>query len=526
MTVEAWLQAAVAEAERQGLAELRPLLEGLAESMASLRRAGFEPRADGTDQPTRGAGPRPVPEPLPQIGSLQDRTAETKQPGELSIETLGHRLRAGQVSAEEILSECLSRAERLNGELNAFILLSADEARRQARHADEELRAGRDRGPLHGIPVSLKDLLDVEGQATTAASRVRAGHCAQRDAAVVAHLRRAGAVLVGKTNLHEFAFGTTSEDSAYGPSRHPLDPARSPGGSSGGSAVSVTTGMAIASVGTDTGGSIRIPSAVCGLVGLKPTHGEVSTDGVVPLSPTLDHIGPLARTVTDAWHVYRALCGNQEPKTLDAGPKDRLRLAVPRPYFCDLLAGDVRERFEEALTILGRAGIRLRACTVAQADVTAPVYLQIVLSEAALYHAATLDRMPDRYTQPVRLRLEMARYVLAEDYLRGRAGQTVLRSEVDRALDDNDALILPTLPITAPSLGAPSVVIDGASHPVRNVMLRLTQLFNITGHPAVTLPCGSDRSGLPIGIQVVGRHGETAGLLRTALALEQALGRS
>src|SRR6202030_2810060 len=213
-----------------------------------------------------------------------------------------------------------------------FILVMTDEARRQAREADRELAAGRDSGPLHGVPVSVQDLFDLRGTATTAASLVRKGHLAHHDATVIAHLRQAGAILIGKTNLHEFAFGTTNEDSAFGPARNPHDPARSPGGSSGGSAASLAAGMALAALGTDTGGSIRIPAAACGTVGLKPTHGEVSADGVVPLSRALDHVGPLTRDVTDGWHVYRALLGDPTPRPLPASPAAGLRLA-PAPRY-------------------------------------------------------------------------------------------------------------------------------------------------------------------------------------------------
>src|SRR5204863_3972368 len=195
-----------------------------------------------------------------------------------------------------------------------------DEALRKAREADRGLAAGDDRGPLHGVPVSVKDLYDVRGTATTAASRVRHGRLAQHDAPAIAHLRQAGAVFIGKTNLHEFAFGTTNEDSAFGPARNPHDTSRSPGGSSGGSAASVATGMALATIGTDTGGSIRIPAAACGIVGLKPSLGEVSIDGVVPLSRTLDHVGPLTRSVTDACLVYHALLGDAAAKPPAAVP--------------------------------------------------------------------------------------------------------------------------------------------------------------------------------------------------------------
>src|SRR5206468_6101506 len=202
-----------------------------------------------------------------------------------------------------------------------------DGARRQARDAARQLAAGNDLGPLHGVPISVKDLYDIRGTATTAASRVRDGHVAARDAATIAHLRQAGAVFLGKTNLHEFAFGTTNEDSAFGPARNPHDPARSPGGSSGGSAASVAAGMALATIGTDTGGSIRIPAAACGLVGLKPSFGEISTEGVVPLSTTMDHVGPLARTVTDAALVYHALLGDPAAVPPAPLPVHGLRLA-------------------------------------------------------------------------------------------------------------------------------------------------------------------------------------------------------
>ena len=295
------------------------------------------------------------------------------------------------------------------------------------------------------MPISIKDLLDIRGVPTTAASRVRDGHIAERDAPAVAHLRQAGAVFVGKTNLHEFAFGTTNEESAFGPARNPHDPSRSPGGSSGGSAISVATGMALATVGTDTGGSIRIPAAACGIVGLKPGFGEVSTDRVVPLSRTLDHVGPLARSVTDAWLVYRALLGAaiadssyadpatcvvrpasaglQKPDILVPVPVSGLRLAVPRAYFCELLDDEVRSRFEESLDRLRAAGVRIDDAEIAHARDTAPIYLALVLADAASYHAATLDTMPERYTPPVRIRLEMGRYVLAEDYARALKGR-------------------------------------------------------------------------------------------------------
>jgi aspartyl-tRNA(Asn)/glutamyl-tRNA(Gln) amidotransferase subunit A len=281
--------------------------------------------------------------------------------------------------------------------------------------------------------------------------------------------------------------------------------------------------MALATLGTDTGGSIRIPAAACGIVGLKPAYGELSADAVVPLSRTLDHVGPLAASVTDAWLVYRALCGRATRAALAASSLDTLTLLVPRKYFCDLLDDEVRATFERSLKTLASAGARIADVEIPHADLVAAIYLHIVFGDAGAYHGATLHSMPDRYTAPVRLRLEMARYVLAEDYVRALDGREILREEVDAALDGGDALVLPTLPIPAPPLGANSVPVGASREPVRNVMLRLTQLFNITGHPAISLPCGQTSAGLPIGLQLVGRHTQTATLLAHARGIEQAL---
>jgi aspartyl-tRNA(Asn)/glutamyl-tRNA(Gln) amidotransferase subunit A len=439
----------------------------------------------------------------------------------LTIEEFGRRWRAREITSEQVLDDGLKRIEADNARLNAFIQVTADEARRQALEADRELANGHDRGPLHGVPVSIKDLLDIRGLPTTAASRVREGHIARSDATAIAHLRQAGAVFVGKTNLHEFAFGTTNEDSAFGPARNPHDPARSPGGSSGGSAASVAAGMALATIGTDTGGSVRIPAAACGIVGLKPSFGEISVEGVVPLSRTLDHVGPLAQTVADACLVFHALLGDPAAPLPAPRPVTGLRLAVPRTYFCDVLDDDVRARFEEALERLRSAGARITEIKVNHAADIAPVYLHISLADAAAYHAETLESMPDRYTAPVRARLELGRYVLAEDYVRALAGRDVLRREVDAALAEHDAIVLPTLPIAAPPIGADSVEVGGTKQPVRSMMLRLTQLFNLTGHPAISLPAGRTADGLPCAVQLVGLREQTDALLKVALACER-----
>jgi aspartyl-tRNA(Asn)/glutamyl-tRNA(Gln) amidotransferase subunit A len=436
-----------------------------------------------------------------------------------TIAQLSRALQARETTSEAVTDRCLARIAEQNPALNAFIAVFADEARAQARAADREIAAGRSRGPLHGVPISLKDLLDLRGTTTTAASKVRQGHAAPSDAPAVAHLREAGAVFIGKCNLHEFAFGTTNEDSAFGPARHPVDTNRSPGGSSGGSAVSVATGMAFASIGTDTGGSIRIPAAACGLVGLKPGFGEVSTAGVVPLSRTMDHVGPLCRSVDDASIVYDVLRG-QPARDLPARDVTGARLGVPREYFLSVLDPQVASSFESACDRLRAAGVVLEDVQIPHANEIAPIYLHIVLPEAAAYHAKTLDSRADDYTPNVRLRLEMGRYILAQDYARALRGRDVLQSEVNAALEGREGLLLPALAIPAPRLGIATVKVGASDEPVRNITLRLTQLFNLTGHPALTAPCGHTIDGLPIGAQVVGHHGRTPDLLQLARSIE------
>ena len=345
----------------------------------------------------------------------------------MTITEFGRALRAGETTSEQATERCLANIEAGNRNLNAFILVMADEALRRARDADRELAGGRDLGPLHGVPMSIKDLMDVQGTPTTAASRVRTAQPAAADAPAIANLRAAGAVFVGKTNLHEYALGTTSEDSAFGAVRNPIDPGRSAGGSSGGSAVSVAAGMAFASVGTDTGGSIRIPASACGIVGLKPSYGEVSTGGVIALSPRLDHVGPLAKSVADAWTVFRALAGEPRPAPVPPAQPSGVRLRVLRQYFCDFLDDDVRQRFDEALRRFAASGMRVDESVIEHADTIVSVYQRIAPREAFLQHAATLDTVPERYTAAVRQRLEIGRTVPLEDFARALEDQAVLR---------------------------------------------------------------------------------------------------
>ena len=426
-----------------------------------------------------------------------------------------------ELSAAALTRACLDRIEAKNPDLRAFITVTGAQALAEAAQADAEIAAGHYRGPLHGIPISIKDLVDVAGTPTTSGSAVPARQ-PRHDAPVVANLRRAGAIIIGKTNLHEFAFGTTSDESAFGPVRNPYDTSRSAGGSSGGAAVSLVEGMCYGAVGTDTGGSIRIPAAACGVVGLKPTCGEIAADAVVPLSMSLDHVGPLALDVGDAALLYQAMLdGEARAERVPADAEGPLWLGVPVPYFLDALDDGVAQLFAGVRATLAANGHALSEVAVAHAQRTADVYLHIVLPEASWYHAPLLEAHAEKYSPAVRLRLEMGRYVLAEDYLRAMHARTVLRQAVDRALEGLDALLLPALAIGAPPLGAGSVTIDGRAQPVRALMLRLTQLFNITGHPAIALPCGRGPDGLPRGVQLVGHRGGTERLLAVAATVER-----
>lgn len=440
-------------------------------------------------------------------------------PTTLDLVTAGRRMRTGALSATALTEACLAQIAARNDDLRAFITVTSDAALAAAHDADRDFRAGHDRGPLQGIPVSLKDLVDVAGVPTTAASRVIGNRLAATDAVVTSRLKAAGAVLVGKTNLHEFALGTTSEDTAFGAVRNPHDVSRSAGGSSGGSAASVVAGMALATVGTDTGGSIRIPSAACGLVGFKPAFGEVPCDGVVPLSTTFDHVGPLARTVADAAAMFYVLA-RSAPRPPVVRRPSTLRLGRLRGFFEARLETAVKTGYEDAIASIEKAGVAVTDVTLPHAADIAAIYLGILLAEAGAYHATTLDQCPELYSPSVRQRLEMGRYILAEDYLRARRGQDVLRREIEGALADVDALVLPGMAIVAPPLGAETIAIDGVAEPVRALMLRLTQPFNVSGHPAIVLPCGPT-GALPVSLQLVGAR--SVALLDVAAGIEAIL---
>jgi aspartyl-tRNA(Asn)/glutamyl-tRNA(Gln) amidotransferase subunit A len=433
----------------------------------------------------------------------------------MTIADAAPRIARGELSPVDLVESCLARTEARR-DLNAFIRVMADEARADARRAADEIAQGRYRGPLHGIPISIKDLVDIAGIPTTSASRVPA-RTPSMDAPIVSRLRQAGAIIIGKTNLHEFAFGTTTDDSAFGPVHNPFDTKRSAGGSSSGAAVALVEGMCLGSIGTDTGGSIRIPSAACGTVGLKPTYDDVSREGVIALSNTCDHVGPMATTVEDARIMFDVL---RETERRGAAAAARLTFAVPTGYLTELLDTEVRGSLTRVREALASAGHRVVDVDLDAARIAPDIYLHIGLPESAWYHQPLLEKHADAYSPNVRLRLEMGRYILAEDYVRAMHLRGRLTMAVDAAMNGVDALLLPTLPIPAPELGAQTVDIDGRTEPVRSAMLRLTQPFNLTGHPALALPSGRTAAGLPVSMQLVGRRHETDQLLAVAATVE------
>jgi aspartyl-tRNA(Asn)/glutamyl-tRNA(Gln) amidotransferase subunit A len=444
---------------------------------------------------------------------------------ELNIREAGVWLRAGDLSALALTDAVLARIAATEPVIHAYVVVLADEARAAARRADLELRQGRDRGPLHGIPIAIKDIIDVAGLPTRCGSRVREdAPPAQTDAEVVTRLRAAGAVIVGKTVTHEFAGGVLSP-----PTRNAWDPARIPGGSSGGSGAAVGAGSCLAAIGSDTAGSIRIPAALNGVVGLKPTTGSVSTRGVFPLSWSLDTVGPLAKTVDDAMLVQQAIA--DAPLSAVAGDEARpdlrgVRLGVPRPYFFARLQTDVEAAVETALDALSELGAEIVDVDWKEAGAATAAGFVVVRPEMAAIHAGTLRAMPERYGPVLRSRLEAFSLFPARGYLRARQARSAVRAAVAALFTTHrlDALVTPTTGATATPVGEMAIRYPDGEEPVHAGFTRLTMPFNATGQPALSVPCGFDAAGLPIGLQVVGAPGGEAMLARVGAAYERAAG--
>ncbi|MFE6197438.1 amidase [Streptomyces sp. NPDC057838] len=453
------------------------------------------------------------------------------QPYELTLAAAADAIRARRLSPVELLDSVLERAARVEPHLRAYAAVHAERARRAARQAADDIAAGRHRGPLHGIPMGLKDLIDVAGLPTSAGSAVRAGHRARADSAVAARLAAAGAVLVGKTHTHEFAYGLITPQT-----RNAWHGGRVAGGSSGGSAVAVAAGTATFAVGTDTGGSIRVPAALNGVVGLKPTYGLVPRHGVTSLSWSLDHVGPLTRTVEDAALVLDALAGHdpRDPASL-TGPRGShrpaggtdltgLRIGVPRTYYFDHVDADVESAVRRAIGRLQDLGARLVDVEIPLARHVRATQWGLMVPEATACHEDTLRAVPELYGADVRVLLEAGALMPAVDYLRAQRTRALMRREWERLLDDVDLIAAPTVPATAVRAGQETVTWpDGTVEGVTDAYVRLSAPANITGVPSLSLPAGHDTAGLPIGMQLLGRPRAEGLLLRVGHAWEQTL---
>lgn len=424
----------------------------------------------------------------------------------------------------------------LNPRLNAYLTVAEEAALQMAAQAEKELcsqgkKSRRDRGPLHGIPISLKDNIYTKDLRTTGGSKILKDFVPLHDAPVVTALKKAGAVVLGKTNMHEFAYGVTTENPYFGPTRNPWDLDRIPGGSSGGSASGVAAGLCYGSIGTDTGGSIRIPAALCGVVGLKPGLGRVSADDVIPLSPTLDFVGPLARSVPDAALLLAPLFVQEkhEPK-FEAGKLSSSRgrkpcLGIPKEFFLDVLEPEVRIAFETAMQLLKKRGARLKEISLPLIMETEEAGNVIAWVEATLYHqqAGWFPGHASEYSEDVYKRLETGTHISALDFLKARELRENFKQQLLHVFtaNDLDALVAPTTPIPATRFGESSVTIQGTAHPTRALLLRLNRPANLAGVPAISVPCGLTRNGLPIGLQFIAEWTDEPLLLQIAHAFER-----
>ena len=435
-----------------------------------------------------------------------------------SIAEMGRLFRRRKLSPVELTHFLLERIAKINPALNAYLTVCGELALQQASLAEAELLAKtrgkkRDRGALHGIPISLKDNIYTKEIRTTAGSKILREFVPLHDAPVVAALKNAGAVILGKTNMHEFAYGMTNENPHFGPVRNPWDRERISGGSSGGSAAALAAGLCYGSIGTDTGGSIRVPSALCGVVGMKPGLSRVSAEDVIPLSPTLDFVGPMARTVEDAALLLEPIfIGGQKERKLvpSRTASSRARrpcLGVPKEFFLDVLDPEVKVAFETALLLLKKRGTKLKEVSFRELYESEDAGNQIAQAEATLYHqeAGWFPSRAEEYGEDVRLRLEMGAKVTAVNYLRARASREKLKASFLNVFSVNelDALVVPTAPIPAPRIGEGSMLIDKDMRPTRALLLRLIRPANLAGVPAISVPCGLTRRGLPIGLQFI-----------------------
>jgi aspartyl-tRNA(Asn)/glutamyl-tRNA(Gln) amidotransferase subunit A len=451
---------------------------------------------------------------------------------DLPLLEVAARLRAGDLSPVAVTESVLERIAARDATLNAYVTVLGDEARREARQAERAIAAGEYRGPLHGIPVSVKDLFATKGIRTTAGSRVLAEHVPDHDATVVTRLRQAGAIVVGKTNMLEFAYAAVHPD--YGPTPNPWDLSRSSSGSSSGSAVAVAAGMGYGSIGSDTGGSIRLPAAYCGIVGLKPTYGRVSRYGGIPVSWSADHFGPLARTVGDAAALLAAIAGEDrhDPTSGQVAVPDYLaeledgivgrRVGIADVYLRQHVDSGVLALLEQAMHVLEDLGATFQEVSLPPPTEAVPALLALLMPEATAYHLPWLRTRPDDYSPAVRERLELGAVTPAVSYIQAQQTRRRIVDAFLAGMAGVDFLLTPTAPTAATPLEGDLVTSDQADPGVLAALINFTGPFDLTGFPAISLPCGFTTGGLPVGMQLVARPWQEGPLLAAARAYEQA----
>ncbi len=453
----------------------------------------------------------------------------------LEISEVGPLLRERSVSPVELTDSYLERIARFDPQLNSYIRVMADEARVAAREAETEIGRGAWRGPLHGIPLGIKDLFDVAGVPNTMGSKILRDNIPTRDATVVERLKTAGAVILGKQNLHEFAFGITSENPHYGVVRNPWDLDRVPGGSSGGTAAAVAAGLCAAGMGSDTGASVRAPASFCGTVGLKPTYGRVSRAGALPLAWSLDHPGPLARSVADCALMLQAIAGadQRDPATslldvpdfsanLDQGVRG-LRLGIPREYFFDIVEPEVKRLIDLAVATLERLGAEIEEVSLPHVEHAQVAGNIIMSSEAAAWHDTWLRERPGDYGADVLQRIRGGLLVRATEYLHSQQMRALIQQDFASAFARVQAVLSPTVPLVAPPIGRTQEPGGPLNVVPRSIANRTTVPCNLTGMPAISVPCGfSEPEGMPVGLQIMGPAFAEPMILRVAAAYEAA----
>lgn len=436
----------------------------------------------------------------------------------MTIAQAGAALRSRSTSSLEVTQQCLDQIASLNPTLNAFITITADFALARARELDGELAQGVDRGPLHGIPIAHKDLMWTKGIRTTSGSKILEDFVPDRDAAVVQKLDAAGAILVGKTGLHELAYGITSDNPHFGTIRNPRNPDHSPGGSSGGSGVAVATGMAFLATGTDTGGSIRVPASFCGVAGLKPTYGLIDRSGVQPLGLSLDHVGPMARTVGDLRPALDAMAGQVQRKPAPASMAE-IRVGIPENFYFDTLMPEVRSAVHDTARRAEKLGVHIMPVRVPDVEALNVAGLTILLSEAAAVHQANLHRRGD-FGADVLALLDQGSLIPAMDYVNAQRQRKLILTNFHALFRSIDCLFTPATPIVAPRIGQTEITLNGTVFDTRILTTRFARGVNALGFPALSIPCGTSAEGLPIGLQMVARPFEENLLLYLGEALE------